>query len=119
MAEAPQAPAIRRGAPVHPLSALVTVILDGLWTVVEVPQAISPTILLTSGLLCLICAAAVTFVQRHVAKDDWAGSITKGLVMGVAAGVPYPVVGTAAGVVLLAWAGVDGVRTLLSPRRAG
>jgi hypothetical protein len=40
-----------------------------------------------------------------MAKDEWGPSIAKGLVMGVIAGVPFQVTGTAAGGLLLAWAG--------------
>lgn len=115
-------PGIRGGAPVHPLSALVAIILDWLWFPGELAQSLSvvglPTLLLTSLLLGLICLVVVVFVQIVLAHDSWDHAFVKGLVLGVAAGVPYPVVGTIVGVPLLAWAGIDGIRTLLSPRRA-
>ena len=109
-------------APIHPLSALVTVLLDWLWLAIELPETISvallPALLPTSILLGLICLTAVTLVQRFLAKDDWGTSVAKGFVMGVVAGVPYPVVGTAVGVPLLAWAGIDEVQKALPARRA-
>ena len=46
------------------------------------------------------------FVQRYLAKDEWGASIAKGLVMGIIAGVPFQVTGTAIGLPLLAWAGL-------------
>jgi hypothetical protein len=47
------------------------------------------------------------FVQRYLAKDDWGASVAKGLVMGIIAGVPFPVTGTAIGAILLGWAGAS------------
>ena len=44
-------------------------------------------------------------VQRYLAKDSWGASVAKGLVMGIIAGVPFQVTGTAVGIPLLAWAG--------------
>jgi len=41
-----------------------------------------------------------------MAKDGWGESVAKGLVMGIIAGVPISVTGTAVGGVLLAWAGL-------------
>lgn len=122
MIEKPQLPGIRGGAPVHPLSALVTIMLDWLWTTGEFAQTLSvvgiPTLLLTSILLALICLIVVTLVQIVLANDGWGPAVVKGLVLGVFAGVPYPVAGTIVGVPLLAWAGIDGIRTFLLPRRA-
>jgi hypothetical protein len=45
-------------------------------------------------------------VQRYLAKDEWGASIAKGLVMGIVAGVPYPIAGTVVGAPLLVWAGI-------------
>lgn len=104
--------------PVHPLAAFVTVALDGLWFSVEVPVTATGAgvvAVLPLGAGCLtLCWVAVTLVQRHVQGDPWGAAISKGLVMGVAAGVPYPVIGTALGVPLLAWAGVRSVHSWLS-----
>jgi hypothetical protein len=46
-------------------------------------------------------------VQRHIDNDTWGAALAKGLVMGIIAGVPYPVAGTAVGLPLLAWAGIS------------
>jgi hypothetical protein len=45
-------------------------------------------------------------VQHYLAKDEWGPAVAKGLVMGIFAGVPFQVTGTAVGVPLLAWAGL-------------
>ncbi len=97
--------------PIHPLSSFVTIVLDWLWFVLEVPVTISiaalPALLPIIAASGITCFVSVLLVQRYVAHDDWGASIAKGLVMGITAGVPYPVVGTAFGGVLLGWAGVQ------------
>jgi hypothetical protein len=90
-------------APVHPLAALSTLVLDNVFGIIEIAD---PVLLLFTGLAVgTICALTVTFVQRYLARDEWGPSIAKGLVMGVIAGVPFQVTGTAVGGILLAWAG--------------
>jgi hypothetical protein len=90
--------------PIHPLAALATITLDGFFTVFEV---LDPLMLLfISAGIGLLGFTATTFVQRYLAKDDWGPAVAKGLVMGIFAGVPYPVAGTVIGAPLLIWAGV-------------
>ena len=87
-------------APVHPMAALATVALDYLFFVFEMAN---PFIFIGIGVLGAI---TTTLVQRYLAKDGWGASVAKGMVMGIVAGVPYPVIGTFVGVPLLAWAGL-------------
>lgn len=96
--------------PIHPLSAFVTIVIDWLWSMVEIPATLS-----VAGLIALLpimlvsmatCFVPVLLVQRFVSRDDWGASLAKGVAMGIAAGVPYPVIGTISGGALLAWAGV-------------
>jgi hypothetical protein len=91
-------------APVHPLAALATIVLDNLFALPEfaAPELWILTIPLVGGAGFL----ATTLVQRYLAKDGWGPSIAKGVVMGIIAGVPISVTGTAVGGVLLAWAGL-------------
>ncbi len=91
-------------APIHPLAALSTLVLDNIFGVVEIADPL--LLLLTSLTVGTICTVTVTCVQRYMAREEWGPSIAKGLVMGVIAGVPFQVTGTAAGGVLLAWAGM-------------
>jgi hypothetical protein len=90
--------------PIHPLAALATIALDGFFTVFEV---LDPLMLLfiSSG-IGLLGFLTTTLVQRYLARDAWGPALAKGLVMGVFAGVPYPVAGTVIGAPLLIWAGV-------------
>jgi hypothetical protein len=90
--------------PIHPLAAFATLALDGVFGTFEI---LDPLLLvftcITVGILGF---AATTMVQRYLAKDEWGASIAKGLVMGIVAGVPYPVAGTVVGAPLLVWAGI-------------
>lgn len=90
--------------PIHPLAAIATLALDGVFSIFEF---LDPLVLLFTSLgVGILGFAATTLVQRFVAKDGWGASIAKGLVMGIVAGVPYPVARTVVGAPLLVWAGV-------------
>jgi len=102
-------------APVHPLSSLVTVAIDQVWGVGEMGATSTgvgitalPVLILTSAGFCFL---VVGLIQRYVDGDAWRQALTKALAMGVLAGVPYQFVGTAAGAVLLGWAGIHTAET--------
>jgi hypothetical protein len=90
-------------APIHPLAALTTIVLDNVFGWLEIIDPLA--LILTSLAIGTISFLTTMFVQRYLAKDEWGASVAKGMVMGVLAGVPYQVTGTAIGVPLLAWAG--------------
>jgi len=91
-------------SPIHPLAALATIVLDNLFTIPEIagPEAW----ILSIPLIGVTGFVTTLFIQHYLAKDSWGESVAKGLVMGIIAGVPFSVTGTAAGGVLLAWAGL-------------
>jgi hypothetical protein len=91
-------------APIHPLAALVTVVLDNVFGAFEILDPFM--IVLTSFTVGTLGTVATMLVQHYLAKDEWGPSIAKGLVMGIIAGVPFPVTGTVVGVPLLAWSGL-------------
>ncbi len=91
-------------APIHPLSALATIVLDNVFGVFEIVDPLA--LILTSVTVGVVGTLTTTLVQRYLAKDSWGASIAKGLVMGIFAGVPFQVTGTAVGIPLLAWAGL-------------
>jgi hypothetical protein len=101
-------------APIHPLAALTTLVLDNIFGVVEIVDPLA--LVLTSVSVGVVGAVTTMFVQRFLSKDSWGASIAKGLVMGVLAGVPYQVAGTAVGIPLLAWAGLHEWIKLKPPR---
>ena len=90
--------------PIYPLAALVTVVLDNVFGVLELVDPLA--ILFTSLMVATFGTLSTALIQRHLAKDSWGKAIAKGLAMGIIAGVPFPVTGTALGVPLLAWAGL-------------
>lgn len=97
----------RRGippAPIHPWAAVSTILLDNIFGVLEIVDPIA--ILLTSLTVFTINSVTTALVQRYLAKEGWGKAVAKGLVMGVFAGVPFPVTGTAIGLPLLGWAGL-------------
>ena len=101
-------------APVHPLAALATIVLDNLFAL---PELAGPELwMLTVPLIGGIGLLTTTMVQRFLAKDSWGESIAKGLVMGIIAGVPISVTGTAVGGILLAWAGLHEWIKLPAPK---
>jgi len=101
-------------APIHPLAALAIIVLDNVFLVVDLVSG--PAIVFTSIGLGVLGAVATALVQRHLAKDEWGPAVAKGLVMGIIAGVPFNVTGTAIGVPLLAWAGIHQWVRLPTPR---
>ena len=91
-------------APIHPLAALSTIVLDNVFGVFEITD---PFILVLTSLgVGTLNTVTTMLLQRYLAKDGWGASIAKGLVMGIIAGVPFQVTGTAVGIPLLAWAGL-------------
>jgi hypothetical protein len=82
----------------------VTVVLDNIFGVVELVDPL--VILFTSLIVTILGTACTTLIQRYMAKDGWGKAVAKGLAMGIIAGVPFSVTGTALGLPLLAWAGL-------------
>jgi hypothetical protein len=91
-------------APIHPLAALATIVLDNVFGVVELIDPLA--IILTSVSVGVLGTVTTMLVQHYLAKDSWGASVAKGLVMGIIAGVPFQVTGTAIGIPLLVWAGL-------------
>ncbi len=82
-------------APIHPLAALATIVLDNVFGVVEFVDPLA--IIFTSIGVGALGTVTTMLVQRYLAKDSWGASVAKGLVMGIIAGVPFQVTGTAVG----------------------
>jgi len=91
--------------PIHPLAAFAIIALDGIFGTFEI---LDPLLLVFACVAVGVLGfSATVMVQRFLAKDDWGASLAKGLVMGIVAGVPYPIAGTVVGVPLLIWAGLQ------------
>jgi hypothetical protein len=91
-------------APIHPLAALATIVLDNVFGVFELVDPLA--LVLTSLGVGVLGTVTTMLIQRYLAKETWGVSVAKGLVMGIIAGVPFQVTGTAIGIPLLAWAGL-------------
>jgi len=96
--------------PLHPLSALATIAIDGLFTVVELAAAATvvgavlvPVVVVISGLLCL---GVVVGVERFAARQDWGTALVAGVIMGLLAALPFFFLGGLAGLAVLIWAGI-------------
>jgi hypothetical protein len=100
--------------PIHPLSALVTLMLDHVFGVFEVVDPL--VIIVTSVTVTAIGTLSTALIQHYLSQDTWGEAIAKGFAMGIIAGVPFSVTGTIFGVPLLAWAGLHKFVKLPSPR---
>jgi hypothetical protein len=92
-------------APIHPLAALTTIVLDNVFGIFELVDPLA--LILTSVSVGVLGTISTTLIQRYLSKDEWGPSVAKGLVMGIIAGVPFQVTGTAVGAILLGWAGAS------------
>jgi hypothetical protein len=101
-------------APIHPLAALATIVLDNVFGVVEMVDPVA--LLFTSLSVGVVGTVTTTLVQHYLSKDNWGASVAKGLVMGIIAGVPFQVSGTAVGAILLGWAGLSQWLKLPAPK---
>lgn len=110
------------GAIIHPLSAILVIVLDIVWTVPEGGAASSVIGLVTVpvliAILAAICFIGVFLVQKFTANDSTGSAAAKAFVMSIIAAIPFPVSGTAVGSLLLLWAGVSAVQKFL-PRLPG
>ncbi|MCB1037228.1 MAG: hypothetical protein KDD47_25590 [Acidobacteria bacterium] len=97
-------------APVHPLSAILLIAVDFLWTGPEALLTASavgiPALLLTSLAAFGVTFFAVSRVQSGLAGEEPKAASAKGIGLGVLAGLPYPIFGTVAGTCFLAWSGI-------------
>jgi hypothetical protein len=101
-------------APIHPLAALATIVLDNVFGVVEMVDPVA--LLFTSLGVGVVGTVTTMLVQHYLSKDNWGASVAKGLVMGIIAGVPFQVSGTAVGAILLGWAGLSQWLKLPAPK---
>jgi len=92
-------------APIHPFSAIVTLLMDNVVGSLEVAD---PLMLVVSCVgMGLLTTLIVTTIQQQTAHDSFGEALGKGLVMGVIAGIPFSVAGTAVGFALIGWSGLS------------
>jgi len=94
----------RAAAPlIHPLSAILLVAVDGLWTLTDWAAA---AWLVTIPASFLAVAVPTYFVQNRVKRDPAASSAAVAAALGILAAIPTPVMGTVVGAAALALAGL-------------
>jgi hypothetical protein len=92
--------------PVHASGCIFIIALDWLWFLVELTgQFFSRGFWVSAAMVAAVFVTGfvpVMLIQRLMSHDQWGRSLLKGALMGIALCIPYPVVGTFVGVILLA-----------------
>jgi hypothetical protein len=92
------------GPPIHPLAALLLLVVDNLWNLGD--WAIFAWVLIIPLTFLSVFFPGV-FLQRYANHDGWGKSFAKGILLAALAAVPTSIAGTPVGVAFLAWAGLD------------
>jgi hypothetical protein len=94
----------RSGPPIHPLAALLLLIIDNLWLVEE--WAVIAWVVTIP--LSFLSVFATTFaIQKVLKRDSNKRAFAYALLLGVIAAVPTSITGTPLGLALLAWTGIS------------
>ncbi len=88
---------------IHPLSALILVAIDSLWSISE---WLVVTWIVTVPLSFLTVFIGVFCVQKYLNKDTNSKAATVAAVLAILAAVPTPITGTAVGILVLSLAGI-------------
>jgi hypothetical protein len=101
------------GPPIHPLSAIVLIVVDGLWALEDWAILLWAITIPLSFLLVFI---PTWLIQRYVKGDTRGKASAYAAFLAVLAAVPTPITGTLMGTLALAWAGLGKFRWFLSHR---
>lgn len=92
------------GPPIHPLSALLLLVFDNLWTV---PEFIVMNWTVTLPLSFISVFVPTFVIQNTLKKDGFGRALAYALLLGVLAAVPTSLTGTPVGLAILAWTGIS------------
>lgn len=92
------------GPPIHPLSALLLLVFDNLWTV---PEFIVMNWTVTLPLSFISVFVPTFVIQKTLKKDRFGRALAYALLLGVLAAVPTSLTGTPIGLAILAWTGIS------------
>lgn len=106
---APSTP-VNSGAMIHPLSAVLLIVIDNLWNLADWAALLW---IVTIPLSFLMTFVPVFFIQKFIRRDQSGRALAIALLLGVLAAVPTSVTGTAAGAIVLAFAGFKFLRNRL------
>lgn len=87
---------------IHPLAAVVLVVVDSLWTLADWAAVLW---LVTIPLSFVAVAFPTLLIQKFLNHDSLLRSLAVSAFLGVLAAVPTPIMGTSVGVFVLALAG--------------
>ena len=98
------APPGDRGAPVHPLAAVLLMAVDNLWMLADWNAM---TWAVTIPLSFVTVAAPTFLIQRLVKRDPFLRAARLAVLLGTIAAIPTSLFGTPVGLALLAWTGLS------------
>ena len=92
------------GPPIHPLAALLLLVIDNLW---NLPEFLAVDWPVTIPLSFLTVFVPTFLIQRLLKKNSKRRALGYGFLLGLIAAVPFSVTGTPVGLTLLAWTGLS------------
>lgn len=91
-------------APIHPLAAILLIVIDNLWNLVD--WAVIDWII-TIPLSFITVFFPTLLIQKLLKKNRWSRALGYAVLLGIVAAVPTSVTGTPVGLALLAWTGIS------------
>lgn len=92
------------GPPIHPLSALLLMVIDGLWTL---PELLVVDWVITIPLCFITVLVPTLMIQKLIKKQTFGAAFVYAVLLAMLAAVPYPLLGTPIGAAMLAWFGIS------------
>jgi hypothetical protein len=92
------------GPPVHPLAALLLVVVDNLWNLSE---WVVIDWIITIPLSFLTVFVPAFAIQKFIKRDRAGRALGLALLLGALAAIPTSITGTPVGLALLAWTGLN------------
>ena len=93
----------QRKTVIHPLSGLILLLVDGLWTLDDWNLIM---VAITIPLSFMTVFLPTFFIQKTLRRDSVGKAFVLALVLGIIGALPFHVAGTAIGAAILAWAGI-------------
>ena len=94
----------------HPTTVLVMLILDWGGLLIEIPATIGFfTLIFTAIIIFIITASISYYLQCKLTSEDHETSKRKAILAGIICALPYPMMSSAIGAMILALSGFDGL----------
>ncbi len=95
---------VSEGPPIHPLAALLLVVVDNLWLL---PEFLVIDWIITIPLCFLTMLIPALLIQKFIKKQGFGTALGYSLLLAVIAAVPTSLLGTPLGAAMLAWFGIS------------